>query len=243
MTTPTHASAPTALLPLQLGMVIFPGLTLLDLVGPQAALGMHAHTHLLWKTLDPVSSDSGIAIVPTTTFAACHTTFDILFVPGGLGTTAAMEDAEILAFLRTHGATARYLTSVCSGALILGAAGLLDGYQAATHWSTYEVLDALGVDGVHRRVVADGNRRTGGGVTAGIDFGLSLLAELRGETAAKIAQLMLEYDPQPPFTAGSPMTAEPEIVETVVGMMKGLGDSGLDAMIATARKTRAERVQ
>src|SRR5262245_65654093 len=152
MTTPTHASAPTPPPPLQLGMVIFPGLTLLDLVGPQAALGLHAQTHLLWKTLDPVMSDTGIAIVPTATFAACQTTFDILFVPGGLGTNAAMADAEILAFLRAHGATARYVTSVCSGALILGAAGLLDGYQAATHWSTYEALDALGVDGVHPRV-------------------------------------------------------------------------------------------
>lgn len=243
MTTRTHASPPPAPLLLQLGMVIFPGLTLLDLIGPQAALGMHAHTHLLWKTLDPVMSDSGIAIVPTTTFAACPTTFDILFVPGGLGTNAAMQDAEILAFLRAHGATARYVTSVCSGALILGAAGLLDGYQAATHWSAYEALDALGVEGVHCRVVADRNRRTGGGVTAGIDFGLSLLAELRGETAAKVTQLLLEYDPQPPFNAGSPKTAEPEIVDAVVGMVRGLGDSGLDAMIATARKARAERVQ
>ena len=243
MTTSIHASAPPAPRLLQLGMVMFPGLTLLDLVGPQAALGLHAQTDLLWKTLDPVMSDSGIAIVPTATFAACETPFDILFVPGGLGTNAAMQDAEILAFLRVHGATARYVTSVCTGALILGAAGLLDGYQAATHWSSYEALDALGIDGVHRRVVADGNRRTGGGVTAGIDFGLSLLAELRGERAAKTAQLMLEYDPQPPFIAGSPKTAEPEIVDAVVGILKGLGDNGLDAMISTARKARAERVQ
>jgi cyclohexyl-isocyanide hydratase len=243
MATPPHAPASAASPPLQLGMVIFPGLTLLDLVGPQAALGFHAQTHLLWRTLDPVMSDGGIAIVPTTTFAACQTTFDILFVPGGLGTNAAMQDAEILAFLRAHARTARYVTSVCTGALVLAAAGLLDGYQAATHWSSYEALDALGVDGVRRRVVADRNRRTGGGVTAGIDFGLSLLAELRGETAAKVTQLMLEYDPQPPFIGGSPKTAEPEIVEAVVALLKGLGDGGLDAMIATAQKVRAERVR
>jgi hypothetical protein len=154
-----------------------------------------------------------------------------------LGTNAAMQDAEILAFLRAHGATARNVTSVCTGAIILGAAGLLDGYRTATHWSSYDGLDALGVDGIHGRVVAD-RRRTGGGVTAGIDFGLSLLAGLRGETVAKITQLMLEYDPQPPFTAGSPKTAEPEILETVVGMLKGLGNGGLDAMVATARKAR-----
>ncbi len=235
--------SPTAPLPLKLGMVIFPGLTLLDLVGPQAALGMHAQTHLVWKTLDPVMSDTGIAILPTTTFAECRETFDILFVPGGFGTTAAMKDPEVIAFLRAHGATARYVTSVCSGALILGAAGLLDGYRAATHWSTYEALDILGATGVHSRVVVDRNRWTGGGVTAGIDFGLSLLAELRGEAVAKTTQLMLEYDPQPPFTAGNPETAGPDIVQAVLGMLRGLGEGGLDEMIATAHRARAEHVQ
>jgi transcriptional regulator GlxA family with amidase domain len=121
--------------------------------------------------------------------------------------------------------------------------GSIDGYQAATHWSSYEALDALRIDGVHGLIVADGNRRTSGGVTAGIDFGPNLLAELRGETETKIAQLMLEYDAEPPFSAGSPKTVEPEIVATAVGILKGLGDSRLDAMIATARRTRAERVQ
>jgi cyclohexyl-isocyanide hydratase len=129
--------------PLQLGMLIYPGMTLLDLAGPQATLGMHGETHLLWKTLDPVRSDTGITVLPTTTFGDCPTDLDVLFVPGGFGTTAAMQDADILAFLADCGKTARYVTSVCTGAVILGAAGLLDGYKAATHWATYDALESV----------------------------------------------------------------------------------------------------
>ena len=226
--------------PLQLGMLIYPGMTLLDLAGPQAALGLHGQTHLLWKSLDPVPSDSGISILPTTTFANCPTDLDVLFVPGGLGTEAAMKDAEILAFLGERGKTARYVTSVCSGALILGAAGLLDGHKAATHWAIYEALAELGVVGVHSRVVADGNRMTGGGVTAGLDFGLTLLAELRGETVAKMTQLMLEYDPQPPFNAGTPASAGPDVTQLVMGVLQN-SSASVDSMIKTAKTVQQTR--
>lgn len=152
---------------------------MLDFVGPQTALGMHGQTHLVAKTMDPVHSDSGVSIVPTATFADCPKKLDVLLVPGGFG-TKAMRDAETIAFLAEAGKTARYITSVCSGSLLLGAAGLLDGYKAATHWACYDALEALGVDAVHERVVVDRNRFSGGGVTAGLDFGLTLLAELRG---------------------------------------------------------------
>jgi cyclohexyl-isocyanide hydratase len=226
--------------PFQLGMLIYPRMTLLDLAGPQAALGMHGHTHLLWKTLEPVLTDTGVSIVPTTTFADCPADLDVLFVPGGFGTNDAMQDDDILAFLAARGKTARYVTSVCTGALILGAAGLLDGYKAATHWATYAALEALGVDGVHSRVVVDRNRFTGAGVTAGLDFGLALLAELRGETVARMTELMLEYDPQPPFSAGTPATAEPEVLRLVTGALQSSGE-GVERMVETARKLRLER--
>ena len=225
--------------PLKLGMVIYPRMTLLDLVGPQAALGMHGVTHLLWKSIEPVVSDTGIPVLPTTTFANCPRDLDVLFVPGGFGTADVMQDAEVLAFLADYGTTARYVTSVCTGALILGAAGLLDGYRAATHWATYDALAALGVECAHDRYVGDRNRFTGGGVTAGLDFGLALLAELRGETVAKVTQLMLEYNPAPPFNAGHPETAGPEITNIVLNMLKS-GDEGLEAMISLAHRLRHE---
>lgn len=226
--------------PLQLGMLLYPNMTLLDLAGPQAALGMHGQTHLLWKTLEPVATDSGIAMLPTTTFADCPDELDVLFVPGGLGTNDIMEDAEVLRFLAERGARARYITSVCSGSLILGAAGLLEGYQAATHWACYSALEALGVDAVHRRVVVDRNRFSGGGVTAGLDFGLTLLAELRGETIAKVTQLALEYDPQPPFDAGSPAAAGPEVTALVTGMMREMTDGGVKIAEASRRARSGE---
>jgi cyclohexyl-isocyanide hydratase len=197
---PNHAPpVPATVPPLTIGMVLFPGFTLLDLDGPQAALGISGHTLLLWKTLEPVATDGGISLNPTTTFAECPDELDMLFVPGGFGTNSAMRDEEIVAFLAEAGARARYVTSVCSGSLLLGMAGLLDGYRAATHWAAYAALEALGVDAAKKRVVVDRNRCTGGGVTAGIDFSLTLLAQLRGEQIAKLAQLTMEYDPQPPF--------------------------------------------
>jgi cyclohexyl-isocyanide hydratase len=201
--------------PLQIAMVVYPKLTLLDLIGPQTALGLHGVTHLVAERLEPVISDSGIALIPTTTYEQCPTDLDVLFVPGGEGTAEAMEDGKLLAFLRNRAETARYVTSVCSGSLILAAAGVLQGYRATTHWTSLDVLSAFGVTAEAARVVRDRNRLTGGGVTAGIDFGLVLLAQLRGEPAARMTQLAMEYDPQPPFEAGSPASAGAETVALV----------------------------
>jgi cyclohexyl-isocyanide hydratase len=200
---------------LQIAMVVYPKLTLLDLVGPQTALALHGVTHLVAERLEPVMSDSGIAVIPTTTYERCPTDLDVLFVPGGEGTADAMEDAKLLAFLRNRAATAHYVTSVCSGSLILAAAGILQGYRATTHWTSLDVLAAFGVTAEAARVVLDRNRLTGGGVTAGIDFGLMLLAQLRGEQAARMTQLAMEYDPQPPFEAGSPASAGEDAIAFV----------------------------
>jgi cyclohexyl-isocyanide hydratase len=206
--------------PLEIGMLLYPGFTLLDLVGPLTAFSMHSKIHLLWKSLEPVVSDSGdIKMLPTTMFRDCPAKLDVLFVPGGFGTFEAIKDAELIDFLKDAAPRASYITSVCSGALILGAAGLLQGYRATTHWACHDMLSQFGALPVNARVVADRDRFTGGGVTAGIDFGLTLLAELRGADAAKQAQLVMEYDPQPPFDAGSPDTAGPQIVQAVRAML------------------------
>ena len=225
---------PVSQTPLQVAMLIYPGMTLLDLAGPQAALGMHGKTHLVWKTMEPVPTDSGISLLPTATFADCPDDLDVLFVPGGFGSNEAMEDAEVLRFLADRGQRARYVTSVCSGSLILGAAGLLEGYKAATHWACYDALEALGVTAEHRRVAVDRNRFTGGGVTAGIDFGLTLLAELRGEMVAKMTQLAMEYDPKPPFNVGTPEAAGPELTAMATSMMQEM----LDRAVEIARGMR-----
>ncbi len=221
--------------PHSLGIVLYPGFTLLDLAGPQSALGLHSQTHLFWKSLDPVMSDTGVALVPTTTFKDFEGELDILMAPGGFGTNDAMRDAEIIDFLERTGPKARYVTSVCSGSLILGMAGLLDGRRAATHWALYDALEAVGATPVHDRVVFDGNRITGGGVTAGIDFGLRLLAELRGEEVAKMTQLMLEYDPEPPFDTGHPRRCDPALVAAARAVM---GDEMTDEAVQIARGRR-----
>ncbi len=205
--------------PLQIGMLLFPGLTLLDLIGPQTVFSWHANTHLVWKTMDTVRSDTGIGIRPTATLADCPADLDILFVPGGFGTAVAMKDPEVLAFLAGRAKRAKYVTSVCSGSLILGAAGLLQGYRATCHWALRDALAMFGAQPAEGRVVVDRNRVTGGGVTAGIDFGLVLLAKLRGDDAAKLAQLTMEYDPEPPFNAGSPQGAGPALVTQALSVM------------------------
>ncbi|ATB34861.1 hypothetical protein CYFUS_000268 [Cystobacter fuscus] len=226
--------------PLQIGMLLYPDFTLLDLTGPQAVLGfINGKTHLVWKTLDTVTSDSGVGIQPTATFKDCPDDLDILFVPGGFGTAQAMEDPEILRFLADRAARARYVTSVCSGSLILGAAGLLRGYKATTHWAVHELLPMFGAEAVQARVVVDRNRISGGGVTAGIDFGLVLLARLRGEEAARRTQLMLEYDPQPPFDAGTPKTAEPHIVKQVMDFLELSNQQMSRSAEVALRATRA----
>ena len=204
---------------LEIGMLLYPGLTLLDLIGPATVFSWFSNIYLAWKTKDLIYSDTGIGIQPTCTFETCPRDLDVLFVPGGFGQQQLMNDAEVLAFLADRAATAKHVTSVCSGSLLLGAAGLLKGYKATSHWSILDALSAFGAEPVEQRVVIDRNRITGGGVTAGIDFGLVLLARLRGDEAAKLTQLAMEYDPEPPFRSGSPKTAEPATVKQALSFI------------------------
>jgi cyclohexyl-isocyanide hydratase len=223
-------------------MLAYPGLTLLDLIGPLTALWPAADVRVVSKTLEPLLSDtSDLAIIPTATFDAVGTGTDVLFVPGGTGAVEVLEDAATLEFLERAGADARYVTSVCGGSLLLAAAGLLDGYRATTHWAFYDALAAFGVEVVRgERVVTDRNRVSGGGVTAGIDFGLTLLALLRGEPMARVSQLMMEYDPAPPFDAGSPETAGADAVATIERMIGGF-NARLVRCGEQYRARRAER--
>ena len=174
-------------------------------------------------------------MVPTTSFADCPEPLDVLLVPGGFGSNDAIQDQEILAFLKKRGATAKFITSVCSGSLILGAAGLLDGYRAAAHWAVYKALEAMNIEGIHERVVVDRNRITGGGVTAELDFGLSLLARLRGEDVARVSQLLMEYDPQPPFKSGHPRKADAHAVAAAIALMQDFPERAV--ALAKARLT------
>ena len=201
---------------MQIGMLLFPRLTQLDLTGPYEVLSRlpDSNVLLLWKTREAVTSDSGMSIVPTQTFDECAQ-LDIVFVPGGPGQLALMEDEEILRFLQKQAKQAKYVTSVCTGSLVLAAAGLLRGYRATCHWMSRDLLAELGAEVSPERYVIDRNRVTGGGVTAGIDFGLKLASLLRGEDEAKRIQLQLEYNPAPPFDAGSPEGAGREIEHVV----------------------------
>jgi cyclohexyl-isocyanide hydratase len=198
---------------IHIGMLLYPRLTQLDLTAPFEVMHRipEAQVHLVWKDTQPVRADSGLAILPTMTLADCPP-LDVVFVPGGGGQLALMTDEVVLGFLREHGRAARYVTSVCTGALLLGAAGLLDGYAATTHWAFVDLLPRFGARPAPGRVVVDRNRITAGGVTAGLDFGLRVVAELAGERRAKLIQLALEYDPEPPFRGGHPSVADPEIV-------------------------------
>src|SRR6266852_3077626 len=206
--------------PLEIGMLLYPGLTLLDLIGPQTVFSWFSNIHLVWKTKDLVYSDTGIGIQPTSTFETCPRDLDILFVPGGFGQQAIMSDSEVLAFLADRATKSKYVTSVCSGSLLLGAAGLLKGYRATSHWAARDGLSAFGAEPTDARVVVDRNRITGGGVTASIDFGLVLLAKLRGDDVAKVTQLAMEYDPEPPFHAGSPKSAGPAVVKLAMSYLE-----------------------
>ncbi len=203
---------------LQIGMVIFPGFTLQDLAGPQTAFGLHAKTHIIWKNMEPVPTDMGVTINPTITINDVPDNLDVLFVAGGAGTPEVMKDQEILDFIAQAGKTATYITSACTGSVLLAMAGLLDGYRAATYWPFYEPLIALGIEPSYERVCIDRNRITGGGVTAGIDFALQVIAEIKGQDAAEFTQLVLEYDPQPTMNSGHPRSARPEIVEQIKGL-------------------------
>ncbi|MEY9494089.1 cyclohexyl-isocyanide hydratase [Bradyrhizobium elkanii] len=199
--------------PLQIGLLVFPKVTQLDLTGPLQVFSSvpGAKVHLIWKRIEPVPTDSVLVLTPTTTFADCPQ-LDVICVPGGLGTDDMVGDQDMLAFLRRQAEGAKYVTSVCTGSLVLGAAGLLKGYRATTHWSAIDFLSAFGAIPTRTRVCVDRNRFTGGGVTAGIDFALTLVSELVDRKTAEAIQLRLEYNPAPPFNAGSPDTAPAEIL-------------------------------
>ncbi|MCW5748736.1 MAG: DJ-1/PfpI family protein [Alphaproteobacteria bacterium] len=218
--------------PFRVGLLLFPDITQLDMTGPYEVFIKlpGAEVHLVWKDRQPVRAGGGMQILPTTTYADCPQ-LDLVCVPGGSGMNALLEDEATLAFLRRQAAGARYVTSVCTGALVLGAAGLLKGRRAATHWMSMDMLAAFGATPVHERVVVDGNIITGGGVTAGIDFALRVAAEIAGPQAAKEIQLGIEYDPQPPFDAGSPRAAGAELTQRAV------------AAAATRQRERAAAVQ
>ena len=208
----------------QIAMLMYPGMTVMDLIGPQSMFGslMGASVLLVAKTLEPVTSDAGVTIIPHATFETCPRDLTVIFAPGGTdGTIAAATDPATLAFIADRGSRAKYVTSVCSGSLILGAAGLLDGYKATSHWSCRDALAGFGAIPTNARVVRDRNRVTGAGVTSGLDFGLTMVAELRDRTYAEATQLMSEYDPQPPFNAGSletaPEAAKRPMMELIAG--------------------------
>ena len=198
---------------LQIGLLVFPRVTQLDLTGPLQVFASvpDAQVHLIWKRIEPVPSDSVLILTPTVSFADCPQ-LDVICVPGGAGTDDMINDEEMLEFLRRQAPGAKYITSVCTGSLVLGAAGLLKGYRAATHWTAMEFLSLYGATPEKNRVCVDRNRVTGGGVTAGIDFALTLVSILRDRPTAEAIQLRLEYNPAPPFNAGSPDTAPPDIL-------------------------------
>lgn len=201
-----------------IGFLVYSDVVQLDIMGAYQVLSFppNAKIHLIAKTLDSIASNEGLTITPTTTIDNCPS-LDIICVPGGgIGQLEVMKDRDILNFLRHQSNQAKYTTSVCTGSLILAAANLLQGYKATCHWAFREQLAMLGVEITNQRVVIDRDRITGAGVTSGIDLGLTLLSLLWGEEMAKKAQLMMEYDPQPPFQAGTPDTAETEIVNSLL---------------------------
>ena len=199
--------------PLQIGLVLFPKVTQLDFTGPLQVFSSvpGAKVHLIWKRIEPVPSDSVLTLTPTVTYAECPQ-LDVICVPGGAGADDLVNDEETLDFLRAQAAGAKYVTSVCTGSLVLGAAGLLRGYRAATHWTAMDFLSAFGATPTKTRVCVDRNRVTGGGVTAGIDFALTLVSIMVDRPTAETIQLRLEYNPAPPFNSGSPDTAPPEVL-------------------------------
>lgn len=222
----------------RIAMLVHPDMVMLDLIGPLTVFSLlRAELHLVWKDRQPIVNELGLPLTPSTSYDDCPAELDVLFVPGGLkGSVALMEDAQTLAFLADRGARARYVTAVCTGSLVLGAAGLLKGYRATGHWYIRDLLAPMGATVEAKRVVVDRNRITGGGVTAGIDFGLTVAAELRGEETARLIQLVLEYDPQPPFDAGSPERAGAKLTGDVLARRQPLIDAAKrSAELAKAR--------
>lgn len=204
----------------RIGLLAFPAMTQLDLTGPLQVFSAlpNVEVHVLWKTLAPLKAHGGLTLVPDTTLADCPK-LDVICVPGGSGVLDLMDDPEVLSFLRSRAAEATFVGSICTGSLVLGAAGLLRGKKATTHWAWTDLLAPLGAIPTKGRVVRDGKFMTGGGVTAGIDFALTMVAELAGQDVAESIQLGIEYAPAPPFDSGSPDTARPETLAAVRARM------------------------
>lgn len=205
-------------------LLAYPGMTALDLVGPQYMFSslVGARVEVVAKTRDPIVTDTGLTLVPDATFQDLPDELTVIFAPGGTtGTLAAMRDGETIDFLKTAGERAAFVTSVCTGSLLLGKAGLLDGYKATSHWMTVPQLPLFGATAVEDRVVIDRNRITGAGVSAGLDFGLQLVGEFRDANYAETVQLLCEYAPDPPYNAGSPKTAKKQQVDMLQQMLGG----------------------
>ena len=221
----------------RIGMLIFPRMTQLDLTGPYEVLARLPDTavDLVARALGPVKTDRGLQIVPTVTFADCPP-LDVLMVPGGPGQQDLMEDEAVLEFLRKQAASAKYMTSVCTGSLVLGAAGLLKGRRATCHWAAIDHLKLLGAIPVRERVVVDGNIVTGAGVASGIDFALKVAAILEGEQIAREIQLQIEYDPDPPFNSGSPKNASAVTLEALTARLAKLNAERREVAARVGRK-------
>ena len=228
--------------PEQIAILVYPGMTALDMVGPQQVLGytIGAKVFTVWKDKNPITTDTGLVIIPSTTFGECPSGLDVLMIPGGgMGTAALMGDRETIGFVKSRGASAQWVTSVCTGALVLGAADLLRGYKATTHWAVRDLLPLFGATPVEARVVEDRNRVTAGGVTSGIDFGLRIAARLRGDDYGRALELQLEYDPQPPFHSGTPAKAGPKVV-AALGTMNASLNQAFRRAVQTARSAPKE---
>lgn len=226
---------------LQIGFLIYPGLTQLDCVSASEVLAFlpNSKTQMVAKTMDPVTTDRGFIMMPNLDFGSCPD-LDVVCVPGGLEQLATMQDEATLSFLRHQGEQARYVASVCTGSLMLGAAGLLDGYHAACHWAFLQLLPAFGAIPSTDRVVVDRNRFTGAGVTSGIDLGITLAAAIAGDGFAKGVQLALQYDPRPPFDTGAPTKAGAELVSEVCANLSASMPDGWEVAFAALRPSRAE---
>jgi cyclohexyl-isocyanide hydratase len=221
----------------RIGLLIFPNITQLDATGPYEVFIKFpdAEVRLIWKSLDPVKAGGGMLLTPDTTFDDCPQ-LDLICVPGGAGMNPLLNDDETLDFIRSQAVSAKYVTSVCTGSLVLGAAGLLKGKRATSHWMSVEMLEAFGAEPVAERVVRDGNIITGGGITAGIDFALVIAAEVLGDDAARAIQLGLEYNPQPPFDSGSPDRADAALVERTRSMAAARQSERAAAVERAAKK-------
>ena len=221
---------------MNVGIYLFENMTMLDGFAPLQILSFveQFNTFTFAQTKQPLPSDSGAMLTPDYDLESCPP-LDILVMPGGGDVLPQMTNPDVQAFLKRVGQNVKYVTSVCTGALILAEAGLLDGYRATTHWGWIKHLSAYPhIEVVDERVAVDRNRITGGGVTAGIDFALTLIAEVVGPPVAQAMQLVFEYRPSPPFNAGSPDSAPKEVVEMVQGLM-GQQTGELDKFIEAKR--------